>query len=69
MLDTVLRLTWLSEDMAVFMGDSIEEKEVDGFFGTQTHKLRFPALQLSHEMWEAYDMPTIIRVRVDNAND
>lgn len=67
MIDTVLRLTGLNEDMAIFMGDSVEEKEVDSPFGPITHKMRFPCLQLSTEMWETFERPTIIRINVTDA--
>jgi hypothetical protein len=67
MLDgAVLRLQGLNEDMAVFMGDAVEEREVPSPFGPITHKMTFPCLQLSKEMWDNFDRPTIITVSIED---
>lgn len=63
MIDTVLYLRHLNSDMAVFMGDAVEEREVNTPFGEHTQTPRFPCFELSLDMWEMENRPVVLRVQ------
>lgn len=69
MMDTVLKLAFLDDEVAVFLGDSEDTREISHpMFGMQERKVRFPAFQISRDMWEAFDCPTVIRINVNNVS-
>lgn len=64
MIDTVLRLKYLNDRMAVYVGDSIEHITDSTMFGDMETDLHFPCLQLSKEQWEDHRRPVVLHIKV-----
>ena len=62
MLDTVLHLSYLNDNSAVFVGDSRETEEISTPLGKMENEYHYPSIQVSREMWENAGRPVTIRV-------